>query len=102
MRIKSCTLNLLNIENENIKSTLGGNPAVLLTERACGSISRIFERLFVIDKLAVNNSFKTLFRHIDLASDLNKRNGNIEFERNVMDYTQIARNILADISVTTG
>ena len=63
-------LHLLQIKDEDVQSSLGGDARILLAQRTGGSIARIFKRLFFVEFLLSNHLFKALDRHIHLAAHL--------------------------------
>ena len=61
----------LNIKNKNVKSAFCRDLRILLSERACRRISRIFERLFLVILLLFNELQENPTGHIDLSPDFN-------------------------------
>ena len=102
MTIGSMTFQLLEIEYENIQSTLCSDFWIFLAQRTCCRISRVFEWLFIRQFLLFYKAFKTADRHINFTAYLNERNIGIQFQWNITNGFQVRCNILADKTVAAG
>ena len=99
MRRYLLALDLLDIEHEDTQLTLRRDPAVLLTQRAGGGVSRILCGLFAAFLLKFEQTLKACVGHIDLAPDLKEGYGLRKAIRKRLYSLDILRDILADPAV---
>ena len=102
MRSKLLALDLLNIEHKDIKLSFCRYLRVFLSERTCGSVSWVFERLLVIVLLLFNKLQKNISWHICFAPDFYQRQFFVYFYRYGLYSFQIRSNVLSHKTVTTG
>ena len=79
-----------------------GNFGIFLAKRARCRIPWIFKRFFFLEFLLSDHLFKACYRHIHLATHLDKRDIALESERHRADGADIFGNIFADKTVTAG
>ena len=102
VRSKLHAAHLLQIEHKNRKPTRGCNAGILLAQRTCRCVSRVFKGRFIFKFLFLAQLFKSLVRHIHFTAHFQIFRRVFELCRNIPNGCDILGNILAHHTVAPG
>ena len=99
---KGLALHLLDIENEDVQPTLGGNLRVLLAKGPGGGVSGVLKGLLPRQLLGLHHPLKAFHRHINLPPDLQKGELVRQLEGHRADSPDVLGDVLPGKAVAPG